>query len=106
MGSKLLEALLQIAVLNVEKWRFVSSSIRVDELLTVFGNRYGLYIDKLPEDNTYDNSIYDRQALRINAETFKRRIREIGFYEDLSDAYVAQKITPRYIINSEHGDGK
>jgi hypothetical protein len=106
MGSKLLEVLLQIAVLKVENGQFVSTSIRVEDILAVLKNRYGLYIDKLPEKNGYDNSIYDQRALRSNAETFKRRIREIGFYEDLSDAYVTQKITPRYVINSEYDNGR
>ncbi|WP_419650461.1 hypothetical protein, partial [Thiolapillus sp.] len=45
-----------------------------------------------------NSSILDRRALRMNLEAFKRRLREIGFYEDLSDAYVTQKVSPRYAI--------
>ncbi|GHV74962.1 hypothetical protein AGMMS49940_22640 [Spirochaetia bacterium] len=105
MGSKLLEVLLQIAVLKVENGQFVTGSIRIEELLTLFRNRYDIYIDKLPQDSESDNSIYDQRALRLNTEAFKRRLREIGFYEDLSDAYVTQKISPRYIINSENSNG-
>jgi hypothetical protein len=105
MSSKLLEVLLQISVLKIENNRFVTDSMRIEELLALFRNRYGLYIDQLPENNEVDNTIYDQQALRLNVESFKRRLREVGFYEDLSDAYVTQKITPRYIINSEHGNG-
>jgi hypothetical protein len=105
MSSKLLEVLLQISVLKIENDRFVTDSMRIEELLALFRNRYGLYIDQLPENTEVDNTIYDQQALRLNVESFKRRLREVGFYEDLSDAYVTQKITPRYIINSEHGNG-
>jgi hypothetical protein len=105
MGSKLLEVLLQISVLKVEDGQFVTGTMRVEELLALFRNRYGLYIDQLPENNEFDNSIYDQQAMRLNTEAFKRRLREIGFYEDLSDAYVTQKITPRYVIKLENNNG-
>lgn len=44
----------------------------------------------------------DRRACRLNVEAFKRRLREIGFYEDLSDAYVTQKVSPRYAILKAH----
>ena len=32
---------------------------------------------------------------------FKDRLREIGFYDDLSDAYTAQTIRPRYELRGE-----
>jgi len=48
----------------------------------------------------------DRRALRLNLEAFKRRLREIGFYEDLSDAYVTQKVSPRYAIERRDGADK
>jgi hypothetical protein len=40
----------------------------------------------------------DRQALRGNFEAFKTRLREIGFFQDLSDAWITQTVTPRYRI--------
>jgi hypothetical protein len=43
-------------------------------------------------------SIDDRHALRDNMRAFTGRLREVGFYRDLSDAYVTQTITPRYRI--------
>jgi hypothetical protein len=101
MGSKLLEVLLQIAVLKIENDQFVTGSIQIEELLALFRNRYGLYIDRLP-GNESAASIYDRQALRQNLEAFKYRLREIGFYEDLSDAYVTQRIAPRYTIGGNN----
>jgi len=97
MGSKLLEVLLQIAVLTQEEGRFLTRDIRVEDLLDFLRNRYGLYIDRLPEDDL-SSSIADKRALRLNAEAFKRRLREIGFFEDLSDAYVTQRVSPRYVI--------
>ncbi|GAB4111574.1 MAG: hypothetical protein OHK0013_47660 [Sandaracinaceae bacterium] len=45
--------------------------------------------------------IEDRRALRDNARAFTARLREVGFYRDLSDAYVTQTITPRYRIAAD-----
>ena len=42
--------------------------------------------------------VSDRQALRRNADAFKARLREVGFYRDLSDAYVTQTISPRFPV--------
>lgn len=98
LGSKLLEVLLQVAVLTQDYGRFVTREVRIEELLAFLRNRYGLHIDRLPEGAQANSSILDRRALRLNLEAFKRRLREIGFYEDLSDAYVTQKVSPRYAI--------
>lgn len=103
LGSKLLEVLLQIAVLTPESGRFVTREIRIEELLALLRERYGLYIDRLPESAEGSHSLLERRALRLNLETFKRRLREIGFYQDLSDAYVTQKVSPRYAIAQQDG---
>lgn len=100
MGSKLLEVLLQLAVLTQEDGRFLTRDIRVEDLLDFLRNRYGLYIDRLPEGEQ-QSSITDKRALRLNADAFKKRLREIGFFEDLSDAYITQKVSPRYVIKKE-----
>lgn len=106
LGSKLLEVLLQIAVLTQDGGSFVTREVRIEELLTFLRNRYGLFIDRLPENGRANSNILDRRALRLNLETFKRRLREIGFYEDLSDAYVTQKVSPRYSIERTNGTEK
>ncbi len=106
LGSKLLEVLLQIAVLTQDGGRFVTREVRIEELLAFLRNRYGLHIDRLPESDQSNSSILDRRALRLNLEAFKRRLREIGFYEDLSDAYVTQKVSPRYAIERNNGTEK
>lgn len=62
--------------------------------------RYGLYVDRLPADDGFPTSGFEEQAaLRSNAEAFTTRMREIGFYSDLSDAYLTQVITPRFAIS-------
>lgn len=106
LGSKLLEVLLQVAVLTQDGGRFVTREVRIEELLAFLRKRYGLHIDRLPEGAQANSSILDRRALRLNLETFKRRLREIGFYEDLSDAYVTQKVSPRYAIERNDGTDK
>jgi hypothetical protein len=103
LGSKLLEVLLQLAVLTRENGRFITREVRIEELLAFLRSRYGLYIDRLPDTSRAGGSILDRRALRLNLEAFKRRLREIGFYEDLSDAYVTQKVSPRYAIEKSDG---
>ncbi len=106
LGSKLLEVLLQVAVLTQDDGRFVTREVRIEELLAFLRSRYGLHIDRLPEGSQANSSILDRRALRLNLEAFKRRLREIGFYEDLSDAYVTQKVSPRYAIERNDGTDK
>jgi hypothetical protein len=112
--SRLLEVLLQVAVLRPGgALGYHTGEMRIDELLVFLRERYGLYIDQLPwGDGFAAPSIADRQALRTNLKAFLVRLREVGFYRDLSDAYVTQTITPRYQItkdvptaSSEHGGG-
>jgi len=104
MGSLLLEVLLQIAVLESSGTSFYTRELRVDELLTFLRERYGIYIDRLPPGDGFGApSINDLAALRQNVESFKGRLREIGFFRDLSDAFVTQTITPRYTISPSSG---
>jgi hypothetical protein len=103
LDSRLLEVLLQIAVLRVGETGYHTAEMRIDDLLTFLRERYGLYIDQLPLDEGFAApSIDDRKALRTNVQAFTARLREIGFYRDLSDAYVTQTVVPRYTI-AENG---
>ena len=104
MGSHLLEVLLQIAVLESSESGFSTRDLRIDELLTFLRERYGLHVDRLPPGDGFGTpGINDLAALRQNVEDFKGRLREIGFFRDLSDAFVTQTITPRYTISATHG---
>ncbi len=103
LDSRLLEVLLQIAVLKPGGVSgFHTGELRVDELLVFLRERYGIYIDQLPRgDGFATTSIDDRRALRDNVRAFTGRLREVGFYRDLSDAYITQTITPRYRIAAD-----
>ena len=105
LSSHLLEVLLQIAVLETSGSGFTTRDLQVDELLTFLRERYGIYVDRLPPGDGFDTpGINDLTALRRNAEDFKGRLREVGFFRDLSDAFVTQTITPRYTISSSDGE--
>lgn len=106
LGTRLLEVLLQVAVLDPRGGTFATCEVRIDELLDFLRVRYGLYIDRLPAGEGFDRpAITDRQALRKNVEAFKTRLREIGFFQDLSDAYITQTVMPRYtIVEAQSGE--
>lgn len=100
LESRLLEVLLQIAVLRPggDKGYF-TGEMRIDDLLSFLRERYGIYIDQLPPGEGFASpTIDERKALRSNVQAFTGRLREIGFYRDLSDAYVTQTVVPRYTI--------
>jgi hypothetical protein len=100
IGSRLLEFMVQIAVLQPEgsggNVHFISRPILIDDFVTWMRERYGLVIMPLWPDAT----IEDNKAFNTNLNNLKRRLREIGFYTDLSDAYNTQTIRPRYPIGS------
>jgi len=106
LESRLLEVLLQIAVLRPGGDRgYFTGEMRIDDLLSFLRERYGLYIDQLPPDEGFSvPTIDERKALRSNVQAFTGRLREIGFYRDLSDAYVTQTVVPRYTI-AERNEG-
>lgn len=106
LDGRLLEVMLQLAVLSKGgDLGFHTRELRVDELLTFLKTRYGIYIDTLPNTDSFcDQSIDVNSALRENLVGFKRRLREIGFYRDLSDAYVTQTVTPRYQIDKNQNE--
>jgi hypothetical protein len=106
LESLLLEVLLQIAVLRPGGDQgYFTGEMRIDDLLSFLRERYGLYIDQLPPGEGFSApTIDERKALRSNVQAFTGRLREIGFYRDLSDAYVTQTVVPRYTI-AERNEG-
>lgn len=105
IGSRLLEMLVQIAVLEPTGSQidvgFSSRPILIDEFVTWLGERYGLVL-VLDQPGA---TIQDYEAFNANLRHLKQRLREIGFYRDLSDAYVAQTISPRYEIRGVEPEG-
>lgn len=108
VDGRLLEVLLQLAVLTKGgDLGFHTKELRIDELLIFLKERYGIFIDSLPDTDAFcESSIDVNKALRENLSGFKRRLREIGFYRDLSDAYITQTVTPRYQINFKQNESE
>lgn len=108
LDSRLLEVLIQIAVLRqvAGKGEFrTTSDLRIEELLDFLRERYGIFVDRLPEgDGFSEESITDREGLRANTEALKGRLRELGFYRDLSDAYIVQTLKPRFEFGQHTAD--
>ena len=105
LDSRMLEVLLQLCLLKTDQpGQFETRPLRIDQFLRLLRDRYGLYIDQLPEGDGFGQAIVtEYAALRENRAAFVARLREIGFYSDLSDAYLTQTITPRYMIGARTG---
>ncbi|MBF0649239.1 hypothetical protein IR083_10440 [Dysgonomonas sp. GY75] len=98
LGSGLLETLVQLLVLEIEGNKFVSKPLSIDELIDKLRDRYGIIINGLDEARFANTDVQTHLAFKENVEAFKNKLRQIGFYTDLSDANILQKIRPRYKI--------
>lgn len=98
LGTELLETLVQIAVIGFDPRRgFYTHGITIPEFVTWLKNRYGLLIDEYGESV---ESVEITEALRNNYEALKLRLRQLGFYTDVSDASNSQLIQPRFKVES------
>jgi hypothetical protein len=98
----------QLAVLRFDETdgrkRFFTEPVLIDDFLRWVENRYGFVI--APATTTGGRqpvTLDEHRAFRDNVRALKDRLREIGFYDDLSDAYNAQTVRPRYQLL---GDGE
>lgn len=102
MGNQLLELLVQLAVVDARsrhgQVEFYTKPITITDFVKWLENRYGIRIDttKIPND-----SPEVARALEANYSALKDRLRQLGFYTDLSDASISQVIRPRFPIDSE-----
>lgn len=100
IGSKLLEILVQIAVLEeTGGGNYRTRVIRINEFIDWLRQRYGFVINGMDSSYAQQAELADSEAFRQNIQSLKDRLREIGFYTDLSDAYNSQTIRPRYQID-------
>lgn len=106
LGGRTLEVLVQLAVLRAKDTptgrQFETEPILVEDFLTWVERRYGFVIaPSVTSTGRKPVSLDEHRAFRENVRAFKDRLREIGFYDDLSDAYNAQTIRPRYELHAE-----
>ncbi|MDO7173884.1 methylation-associated defense system protein MAD7 [Mariniflexile sp. AS56] len=99
LGTRLLETLVQILVLDVADDQFTTKTLSIEELIENIRTRYGLIINGLSEERFKEADLNTHLAFKENVESFKMKLRQIGFYNDLSDAYILQRIRPRYELN-------
>jgi len=100
IGIKLLETLVQLQVLQPKEGskEFESKAISIEDFLSGIRERYGIIIDGTREERFKNGDLHTHLAFKENVEAFKSKLRQIGFYNDLSDAFILQKIKPRYTI--------
>lgn len=98
LGTRLLETLTQINLLDTSKNHLSSKAVSIEELMMLLRQRYGLVINGLDEKRFEDADLNTIEAFKENVAAFKNKLRQIGFYNDLSDAFILQKIRPRYEI--------
>lgn len=98
LGTRLLEALTQLNLLESNNDTLTSKAVSIEELMQIFKDRYGLIINGLDDKRFADADLNTIQAFKENVSAFKNKLRQIGFYNDLSDAFILQKIRPRYEI--------
>jgi hypothetical protein len=104
LGGRLLEVLVQLAVLQYDRpdgsqVRFYTEPMLVDDFLAWVEKRYGFVVGTPVTPHARSPVTLDEhRAYRDNVRALKDRLREIGFYDDLSDAYNAQTVRPRYTL--------
>jgi len=96
LGTRLLETLVQILLLRSDGSQFTTQPISIEDLTTSLRSRYGLIINGVDEPRFETADLNINLAFKENVEAFKNNLRQIGFYNVLSDAYIMQKIRPRY----------
>jgi hypothetical protein len=97
LGNLLLEVLVQLAVVSADAKGFKTQPITIVSFVEWLKNRYGIYINEWPEEL---DSPAIAKALNNNYEALKSRLRQLGFYTDLSDASNSQVIKPRFKIET------
>jgi len=97
-GNLLMEVLVQLAVVSRDNHGFKTCPITIVNYVEWLKNRYGIYINEWPGGS---DSPEIAKALNNNYEALKSRLRQLGFYTDLSDASNSQVIKPRFKIESK-----
>ena len=90
----------QLAVVGAKtragRTSFVTQPIRITDFVAWLRDRYGILIDST--GNAVDSPEVSR-GLEANYTALKDRLRQLGFFTDLSDASISQVIRPRFPIN-------
>ena len=107
LGGRLLEVFVQLAVLRFDDGPsgqkiFRTEPVLIDDFVRWIERRYGFVVapGTMPAARR-PVTLDEHRAFRENVRALKDRLREIGFYDDLSDAYNAQTVRPRYHLGTK-----
>jgi hypothetical protein len=92
----LLETLTLISVVGGEQPHFFTRPLRVDQLVERLDERYDILVSRPPAHLRDDPSA--ARTLAGNVSRLKSRLRETGLFTDLSDAFLAQTVRPRFVL--------
>lgn len=105
LGSRTLELLAQLAVVKPvgtgAARSFRTEPMLIDDFARFISDRYGFAVAADPRKAT--TTPEEQRAFRDNVRALRVRLRDIGFFEDLSDAYNAQMLRPRYVLGEAGG---
>lgn len=95
LGSKLLETLIQLCVLRHDDRQYYSEPVSIEDFIGWLEQRYGLIVNGIGNPS-FPDDIAANLAFQQNVDALREKLRQIGYYNVLSDAYILQKIRPRY----------
>lgn len=94
MSNDLLWTLVHLAAIQPDNMKKDHPErIRLVDFLDFLKTRYGILVKEVPSE--FD-SIDANRAARENLFSLQRRLKQMGLFENLSDDYEAQYITPQY----------
>jgi len=92
MSDDLLASLVQLAFVDQTsdiQHVALRSRVSLGEFLHFLEDRFSIIVDRPP---AFMDSVTARAAAKLNLEALKRRLRQMGFYEALSDDFTAQHL--------------
>ena len=96
IGPRLLELLVQLMVLKPIDGGYTTEPLSIEDFMSRLYKEYGLIVNGLSLPQYADADLTTHQAFAQNVGALKDKLRQVGFYTQLSDAYLLQKIQPRY----------
>jgi hypothetical protein len=90
LSDELLLVLVQLAFADRLGAKPPGSRLPLREFLTYLENNYGLIVDRPPE---FLDTTMARAGSRDNLAAFKRKLRQMGFFDELSDDFSAQYLS-------------
>lgn len=96
VGPRLLELLVQLMVLKPIAGGYTTEPLSIEDFMSRLYEEYGLIVNGLGLAQYEEADLTTHQAFAQNVSALKDKLRQVGFYTQLSDAYLLQKIQPRY----------